>query len=117
MSRRLGGRSLAAARVVSMSVLAVALLGGMATTARGALVDAEVRSYDKELVRMMLIGGITTEQPGEMGLPVSTVSAATGVVGLHAKVGGEPPAIRARRLRLAQQTRPADKANRTRRVR
>jgi hypothetical protein len=46
-------------------------------------------AYDKELVRMMLIGGITTEQPNELGIPVSTVSAVTSVVGLHAKVGSE----------------------------
>ncbi|XP_021958023.1 vitellogenin-like isoform X2 [Folsomia candida] len=46
-------------------------------------------AYDKELVRMMLIGGITTEQPNELGIPVSTVSAVTSVVGLHAKVGSD----------------------------
>jgi hypothetical protein len=46
-------------------------------------------SYDKELVRMMLIGGITTERPNEMGIPVSTVSAVTSVAGIHAKVGSD----------------------------
>jgi hypothetical protein len=46
-------------------------------------------AYDKELVRMMLIGGITTEQPNELGIPVSTISAVTAVAGLHVKVGSE----------------------------
>ncbi|MFJ3505306.1 hypothetical protein [Streptomyces sp. NPDC090135] len=27
---------------------------------------------DEELVRMMLVGGITTEQPSELGVPVDT---------------------------------------------
>lgn len=46
-------------------------------------------AYDKELVRMMLIGGITTEQPNELGIPVSTVSAVTSVAAIHAKVGSD----------------------------
>jgi hypothetical protein len=46
-------------------------------------------AYDKEMVRMMLIGGITTEQPNELGIPVSTVSAVTSVIGVHAKVSSE----------------------------
>ncbi|MFD3700926.1 hypothetical protein ACFWUZ_33160 [Streptomyces sp. NPDC058646] len=29
-------------------------------------------AYDRELERMMRIGGITTEQPGELGVPVGT---------------------------------------------
>jgi hypothetical protein len=48
-------------------------------------------SYDKELVRMMLIGGITTEQPNELGIPVSTISAVTSVAAIHAKVGTDKP--------------------------
>lgn len=46
-------------------------------------------AYDKELLRMMLIGGVTTEQPNELGIPVSTVSAVTTVAALHAKVSSE----------------------------
>lgn len=58
-------------------------------------------SYDKELVRMMLIGGITTEQPNELGIPVSTVSGVTSVAALHAKVGsGATPMTRNYEIRL-----------------
>jgi hypothetical protein len=46
-------------------------------------------AYDKELVRMMLLGGITTEQPNELGIPVSTVSGVTSIAGIHAKVGSD----------------------------
>jgi len=46
-------------------------------------------AYDKELIKMMLIGGITTEQPNELGIPVSTISAVTTVAAVHAKVGSD----------------------------
>jgi len=53
------------------------------------LADLKSVAYDKELVRMMLLGGVTTEQPNEIGIPVSTVSGVTALAGIHAKVGSE----------------------------
>jgi hypothetical protein len=46
-------------------------------------------AYDKELIRMMLLGGVTTEQASEQGIPVSTVSAVTSIASVHAKVGSD----------------------------
>lgn len=46
-------------------------------------------AYDKELYRMILIGGATVEKPNELGTPVSIISAVTAVAGVHAKVSSE----------------------------
>jgi hypothetical protein len=63
--------------------------------------EMRAAAYDKELVRMMLLGGITTERPNELGFPVSTVSAVTAVAAVQAKVGaGSAPASRSYDIRL-----------------
>jgi len=51
----------------------------------------ELRSaaYDKELVRMLLLGGATVQQPNEFGTPVTVLSAATAVAAVHAKVSSQ----------------------------
>jgi hypothetical protein len=46
-------------------------------------------AYDKELLRMMLLAGVTTEQPSELGIPVSTITAVTGIASAHVKVGSD----------------------------
>ncbi|ODN03788.1 Vitellogenin-2 [Orchesella cincta] len=46
-------------------------------------------AYDKEIYRMLLIGGATVEKPNELGTPVSIISAVTATAGLHATVSSE----------------------------
>jgi hypothetical protein len=51
--------------------------------------ELKAANYEKDWVRMMLIGGVTTEQPSEVGIPVSTINAVSALAHIHAKVGGE----------------------------
>ncbi|OXA36580.1 Vitellogenin-5 [Folsomia candida] len=43
-------------------------------------------AYDKEFSKMILLGGVMTEQPNELGIPVSTISGVSTMAKLHAKV-------------------------------
>lgn len=47
--------------------------------------EMKTSTYDKEYVRMMLIDGVTTERPNELGIPVSTISAVSALAAIHIK--------------------------------
>lgn len=51
--------------------------------------ELKTASYDKEITRMLMLGGAFVEQPLDFGTPVSTLAAVTGFGGLTAKVGSE----------------------------
>ncbi|MFJ3883025.1 hypothetical protein ACIPW5_36955 [Streptomyces sp. NPDC090077] len=44
---------------------------------------AQADAYDKEIVRMLLLGGALVEQPLEFGTPVSTIAGVSGLGGIQ----------------------------------
>jgi hypothetical protein len=46
-------------------------------------------TYEIEISRMLLMGGITVEHPSELGTPVSLIASATGLGGIKVKTNRE----------------------------
>ncbi|WP_189970929.1 hypothetical protein [Streptomyces violascens] len=71
--------------VLATAAIALGLLAAFPAT-------ATADGPGQDLVRQTLIGGVATEQPDELGIPVSTVSGVSSIAALHSSTAGSGPA-------------------------